>query len=102
MVVFIDSKNGKIDITREQLEKILKEARDEGYEEGKKAGTITYSTCPYHYGWCPYKPYYNTTTTPSITWTSSNTTTSNTPTLKCDTITTGKTTGECTFSTSTD
>lgn len=101
MVVFIDTKNGKIDITREQLEKILKEAHDEGYEEGKKAGTINYSSCPYYYGWCPYKPYSNTTT-PSITWTSSNTTTSNTPTLKCDAITTEKTTGDCTFNTSTD
>ena len=100
MVVFIDTKSGKIDITKEQLEKILKEAHDEGYEEGKKAGTITYSGCPYGYTyWCPYK---SNTTSPIITWTSNSTSTTNTPTLKCGTITTGKTTGECTFSTSTD
>ena len=69
MIVYIDVKNGKVDLTKEQLEKLLSQKYDEGYADGKKVyNPITYSTCPYSYWNCPY----HWTNKPYITWTSSN------------------------------
>ena len=62
MIIYVDTKSGKVDITKAELEKLLKERYDEGYKDGKKfSGTVTYS-CPYGYGSCPYYykwPYYS-------------------------------------------
>lgn len=35
--VFIEIKNGKVDLTQEQLEKILEQVYQEGYEDGVKS-----------------------------------------------------------------
>lgn len=75
MIVYVDVKNGKVDLTKDQLEKLLKQKYDEGYNDGKKfCGSVTYTTCPYSYWSCPY----HWTNQPSITWTSSNSSSDNT------------------------
>lgn len=85
MIVYVDVKSGKVDLTKAELEKLLKEKYDEGYKDGKKfCGSVTYATCPYSYWNCPYRWTYS----PSITWTSS--TSSDTSTE--GTITCGNTT----------
>lgn len=78
MIVYVDSKTKKVDLTKEQLEKLLKEEYDRGYKDGEKINSsITYTNCPYSYWYCPYKG--NTiTTTPTITWTSTGTDTNGT------------------------
>lgn len=62
MIIYVDTKSGKVDITKAELEKLLKERYDEGYKNGQKfCGSVTYS-CPYGYGNCPYyykRPYYS-------------------------------------------
>lgn len=72
MIIYVDTKSGKVDITKAELEKLLKERYDEGYKDGQKfCGTVTYS-CPYGYGSCPYyykQPYY------PYVWTSTGTST---------------------------
>lgn len=84
MIIYIDVKNGKVDLTKDQLEKLLKQKYDEGYDDGKKIGNITYTGCPYSYWSCPYR----WTNQPSITWTSSNSSSSLDNTITCsDTIT---------------
>ncbi len=68
MIVYVDSKTKKVDLTKEQLEKLLKEEYDRGYQDGGKTNySVTYS-CPYGYWYCPYRG--NTiNTTPTITLT---------------------------------
>lgn len=80
MIVYIDVKNGKVDLTKEQLEKLLNQKYNEGYADGKKVyNPITYSTCPYSYWSCPY----HWTNKPSIVWTSSNSSSSSDNTITC-------------------
>lgn len=106
MIIYVDVKSGKVDLTRAELEKLLKEKYDEGYKDGKKfCGSMTYS-CPYGYWGCPYRGWSNS---PSITWTSSNTSTEGTITcsnatssnssftINNDSTFTGSTTGTITF-----
>ena len=77
MIVFVDTKTKKVDLTKEQLQSLLKEEYDRGYEEGKKKSASYTYYCPYHSWGCPY--WSNTiTTTPTITWTSTNTDTTGT------------------------
>ena len=56
MIVYIDVKDGKVDLTKKQLEKLLKDKYDEGYADGKKFGTVYYN-CPYSYNYytCPLR-----------------------------------------------
>lgn len=55
MIVYVDTNNGKVDLTKDELKKLLKEEYDRGYNAGKKfSGSVTYScpsywSCPYHY-----------------------------------------------------
>lgn len=105
MIIYVDTKSGKVDITKAKLEKLLKEKYDEGYKDGKKfCGTITYS-CPYGYGSCPYYykwPYYSpiiytsTNTSTEGTITCENSITSNT-TIGSDSTYANSTTGTITF-----
>lgn len=75
MIIYVDVKSGKVDLTKAELEKLLKEKYDEGYKDGKKfCGSVTYTTCPYSYWSCPYKFNYS----PYITCTSSNSSTEGT------------------------
>ena len=54
MIVYVDTKNGKVDLTKDELKKLLKEEYDRGYNAGKKVlGSVTYS-CPNYWG-CPYR-----------------------------------------------
>lgn len=88
MVVFVDVKNGKVELTKKELEKILKEEYDKGYKKGKEENpNITYtSSCPYGYNYwsCPYPykwhntpcwPWYSTSTGNTITANGSTTST---------------------------
>ena len=66
IIVLVKNKDEKIELTKEELEKIVKDAYDEGYEDGQEAsnkGTITYPSYPYPY--TPSTP--NTPITPPIT-----------------------------------
>lgn len=67
MIIFVDTKNGKVDLTKAQFERILKEKYNEGYNDGKKISSISIWGCPYSQWSCPYKPYYQ----PYINWCSS-------------------------------
>lgn len=69
MIIYVDSKSGKVDLTKKQLDKLLKEKYDEGYEAGKKTNNIYSYCCPYGYNYwgCPHR----WTNKPYITWTSS-------------------------------
>lgn len=40
--IFIPNNNGKLEFTKEELEKLLEEAYQEGYDEGSKKTTISY------------------------------------------------------------
>ncbi len=64
MIIFVDTKNGKVDLTKQQFERILKEKYNEGYNDGKKISSISTWGCPYSSWSCPYKPY----NYPNITW----------------------------------
>ncbi len=82
MIIYVDVKSGKVDLTRAELEKLLKEKYDEGYKDGKKfCGSVTYS-CPYRYWNCPYHWTYS----PYITCTSSNSSTEGTITSSSTTV----------------
>lgn len=61
MIVYVDTKNGKVDLTKDELKKLLKEEYDRGYNAGKKfSGSVTYSYPCY---WsCPYRNWNYTTT----------------------------------------
>lgn len=67
MIIFVDVKNGKVDLTKQQFERILKEKYNEGYNDGKKITPISTWGCPYSSWSCPYKPY-NPYNQPNITW----------------------------------
>ena len=67
MIIFVDVKNGKVDLTKQQFERILKEKYNEGYNDGKKITPISTWGCPYSSWSCPYKPYNQ----PYINWCSS-------------------------------
>lgn len=69
MIIYVDVKSGKVDLTKEQLDKLLDEKYKEGLELGKKLGTIIYRECPYNYLTCPHTNKYY----PSIVWTGTNT-----------------------------
>ena len=80
MVIFVNTKDGKVDITKKELEKLLKEEFDKGYSAGAKTDPPIYTGCPYSYWNCPYKYWYYPSNTPSImtpniVWTSDSTTT---------------------------
>ena len=45
-LIYVDIKSGKIELTKEEFESFMKEAYDEGYEDGRKE-TITYLAYPY-------------------------------------------------------
>ena len=61
MIIVVEkNKNDKIELTKEELEKLLEEAKQEGFRQGKDS--ITY--IPYTPNTIPYNPW-----TPSITWT---------------------------------
>lgn len=85
--VFYPNKDGKIEFTKQQLEKLLDEVYEEGRAKGWNEGydarrpiTITYPYTPY---W--YNDYTTTTTsTPNLTWTAA---TTNASTLTDNTIT---------------
>lgn len=65
MIVYVDIKNGKVDLTKDELKKLLKKEYDRGYNAGKKfQGSVTYS-CPCYWS-CPYRNW-NYTTTGTIT-----------------------------------
>lgn len=91
MIIFVDVKNGKVDLTKEQFERILKEKYNEGYNDGKKINTFSTWSCPYYSWCCPYRP----NRPSSITWCDTNTGTTTTATTvsasntskKSDTIT---------------
>ena len=55
MVIFVNAKDGKVDITKKELEKILKEEFDKGYSAGAKTNPTINTSCPYSYWDCPYK-----------------------------------------------
>lgn len=58
VVVIEKNKNGMIELTKEELQKMLDDAYTQGYTDGKgKYETITY----------PSYPWYINTTSPSIT-----------------------------------
>ena len=59
--VFNNNINGKIELTEEELRKILDEAYWEGYNNKRPSNTITW-TSPQ---WWEQQPYYTTTTTSS-------------------------------------
>lgn len=76
MIIFVNVKNGKVDLTKEQFERILKEKYNEGYNDGKKVNTFSTWGCPYYSWHCPYRP---SSQTP-ITWCGSTTGASTTAT----------------------
>lgn len=53
--VFTVNANGKISLTKEELQDLLNEAYWDGFSNGNKSTTYTYST--------PLQPYYTWTTT---------------------------------------
>lgn len=52
--IFANNSNGKIEFTKEELEKLLQEIYDEGYNEGRK------NYCGFSYGNTNTIPYYGT------------------------------------------
>lgn len=42
--IFIPNNNGKLEFTKEELEKLLEEAYQEGYDDGSKKTVISYPT----------------------------------------------------------
>lgn len=62
VVVIEKNKNGKIELTKEELQKMLDDAYTQGYTDGKvKYETITYPSSPVWYATT------NTTTTGTLT-----------------------------------
>ena len=46
-IVVITLKDGKVDITKEELEKMQNDAYDKGYRKAKNEVTVSYPTFPY-------------------------------------------------------
>ena len=65
MVVYVNVKDGKVDISKAELERLLLEEYRRGYNEGNnnQDQLTLYNNCPYGYAFCPYK-----TNTPYVTW----------------------------------
>lgn len=85
--VFKFDKNGKINFTQAELEKLLNEVYTGGYDDGKRANNYWTWTSPY-WTWSNSNDYINTTTsnpTPKITWTAN----SDTVTMDTSNCTTG-------------
>jgi hypothetical protein len=61
--VFEVEKNGKISFTKNELEKLLNEVYDSGYEDGKRSNNYWTWTSPYKWEY----PYYTTTTATNAT-----------------------------------
>lgn len=62
MIVFLDIKDGKVELTKEELKKLLEERYQEGYAEGSRKIPYYFSyTCPYGYLNCPRSVQYITT-----------------------------------------
>lgn len=57
-IFYPNKKTGKIEFTKEELEKVLNRVYDQGYEDGKSSCWTW--TSPFH--WNGYSPYYTTTT----------------------------------------
>lgn len=57
--VFTVNVNGKIELTKEELQDLLNEAYWDGFSNGNKSTTYTYPTS------LPMQPYYNWTTSAS-------------------------------------
>ena len=94
MIIFVDTKNGKVDLTKQQFERILKEKYNEGYNDGKKITPISTWGCPYSQWHCPYRPYnitwcgsVGTATATTATATTTTTSASNKPSKNTDKIT---------------
>ena len=68
---FFLNKDGKVEFTKKELDKLLEDVYDEGYTAGKAYGSITY-----YPSYVPYVPvWYNTPTTKtSEVWCSGSTT----------------------------
>lgn len=47
IVVIEKNKDGKIELTKEQLQKMLDDAYSQGYSDGNRYDTITYPSYPY-------------------------------------------------------
>ena len=67
--VFEVEKNGKISFTKNELEKLLNEVYDSGYEDGKRSSNYWTWTSPYKWE----APYYTTTTATNATITPTST-----------------------------
>ena len=78
--VFEKNKNGKIQLSTKELEKILNEAYWEGYRDYASRNVWTYTTPNYYTGTSPYI-FTSTASSATITGTITNNTT-NTNTLK--------------------
>ena len=63
--VFYPDKNGRISFTKDELQKLLDEVYQEGYNDGRPY----YWTSPYYYSTTPY---YTTTSGTNVNITSSN------------------------------
>lgn len=80
MIVYVNVKDGKVEITKAQLESLLKDEYDRGYNAGKNYPTINYSGCPYGGYWnCPYRSNWS-----PITWSNTTTATGTTVTLNTE------------------
>ena len=73
MIVYVDTKTNKVNLTKEQLDTLLEEKYKEGYEKGKTEGGIHPTIiCPWAYTQCyrqpfDYTPYVTTTNTKTVT-----------------------------------
>ena len=73
---FFLNKDGKVEFTKKELDKLLEDVYDEGYTAGKAYGSITY----YPYKYVPV--WYNTPTTSTLeVWCSGSTSTSKSVTV---------------------
>ena len=68
MIVYVDTKNGKVDLTKDELKKLLKEEYDRGYNAGKKVSCFMPFSCP-NYWSCPYYFHSGTITTTGSSYT---------------------------------
>ena len=57
VVVVEKNRDGKIELTKEELSKMLNDAYNQGYSDGRRYDTITY----------PSSPWYSTTTPTPVT-----------------------------------
>ena len=87
MIIFVDVKNGKVDLTKEQFERILKEKYNEGYSDGKKISSISSLSCPYKPYNQPYINWCSSVGTATATTATTTTSASNKPSKNTDKIT---------------